>query len=247
MAMKFVNQINFEIPVTEDHEAYVEAYEALDNNAWRIDNLVSPEEHDEIMRNLDAANWFPVSITGMGGNYTPGDPIGSYRASNYTQEYADVLWERIKGSIPRYRSFGPRDNTDYDEHELWEAVGVSPLLRFIRYVDGGWLVVHYDAPYVQDEETRTLQSLVIYLNHDERLKGGATRYLHDPQGEIPVRERELFDQIRPAREEEVRERFLPADNTGVIFDHRLLHDAERVSGEGNKTIIRTDILYRKVR
>lgn len=246
MATKFVNQINFTIP-TVNHEVEVEPLPELDRSAVVIPNLIPAKERTLILQELEKANWQPVSITGMSGNWNPGDEIGSYRASNYTPEYAEVLWNRIKHAFPTVRVFNEADNTDYDGHELWEPIGVSPLLRFIKYEEGGWLVVHYDAPYVQDEDIRTLQSFVIYLEQSPTITGGATRYLEDPQAGVPIVQRKLEDQKRAASEEEVRLRFAPANGTGVIFDHRLLHDAELVQGEGHKIIIRTDIMYRKVR
>lgn len=245
MVTKFVNQVNFHIPATP-HKTQLENFLELDNNAYQIPDLIPAQEIASIRESLQEANWQPVSVTGMSGNWTPGDPIGSYRASNYTPEYADVLWDRIKDQLPSQRKFTSIDNTDYDAHVTWEPIGVSPLLRFIKYENGGWLVVHYDAPYIEDENVRTLQSFVIYLNQDEGITGGATRYLHDPQQHLPIVKRDLSDQLRAAKEHEVRLRFSPANGTGVIFDHRLLHDAEKVEGVGEKLIIRTDIMYRKV-
>lgn len=245
MATKFVNQVNFDIP-TREHNVKVKPFAELDRTALVIPDLVPAEERENILASLDKANWQPVSITGMSGNWQPGDPIGSYRASNYTQEYADVLWNRIKHAFPNVRVFNDKDNTDWDDHEEWEPIGVSPLLRFIKYTEGGWLVVHYDAPYVESDDVRTLQSLVVYLDHNN-VTGGATRYLNDPQAHIPVAQRELKDEQRAANEDEVRIRFAPDNGYGVVFDHRLLHDAELVQGEGQKVIIRTDIMYRKVK
>lgn len=246
MATTFVNQVNFPI-ATVEHTVAVKPFPELDNNAFVIPELIPAAERETILTALAESNWQPVSITGMSGNWKEGDPIGSYRASNFTQEYADVLWNRVKDNFPAKRIFTDADNTDWDGHEIWEPIGFSPLLRFIKYTDGGWLVVHYDAPYVESEDVRTLQSVVIYLDQTETLQGGATRYMEDPQAGIPIAERNLNDQTRQATEDEVRLRFSPEHGTAVIFDHRLLHDAELVTGKGNKIIIRTDILYRKVK
>lgn len=246
MATTFVNQVNFPITPVE-HTVTVKPFPELDNNSFVIPDLIPAAEREIILTALAESNWQPVSITGMSGNWKEGDPIGSYRASNFTQEYADVLWNRIKDNFPAKRVFTDADNTDWDGHEVWEPIGISPLLRFIKYTDGGWLVVHYDAPYVESDEVRTLQSVVIYLDQTETLQGGATRYMEDPQAGIPIAQRNLNDQTRQASEEEVRLRFSPEHGTAVVFDHRLLHDAEKVTGEGNKIIIRTDIMYRKVK
>jgi hypothetical protein len=247
MATQFVNQVNFPIAEQVGHTIYPEPIPEVHKNALLLPNLIPESERNVIFDNLDKANWLPVSVTGMSGNYTEGDEIGSYRASNYTPEYADVLWNRIKEFLPAQRVFTEKDATDWDDHPLWEPIGVSQLLRFIRYENGGWLVAHYDAPYIESEDVRTLSSLVIYLDKDKNITGGATRYLKDPEPGVLLKDRNLNDWDRAATEEEVRYRFAPDAGTGVIFDHRLFHDAERVTGTGHKTIIRTDILYRKVK
>lgn len=247
MAMKFVNQVYFDIPATPNHRLSAhEIREDIAPQTLLVHDLLSTDEASYIMDKLAAANWFPVSITGMGGNYQPGDIIGSYRASNYTQEFADVLWSRISHLFPTIESFSGNFPTDFDDHQTWEPVTVSPLLRFIRYRDGGCLVPHYDAPYIQDDDVRTLKSFVIYLDEDEDITGGATRFLHDSQAELPVQERELSDRLELATEDEVRVPVRPRTGSGLIFPHRVWHDSEPVSGTGAKTIIRTDILYKRV-
>lgn len=246
MVTKFVNQYDFPIDEVKNHNPVVKRYNAIDPNSYLIPDLVPIEERNQILKELFEVEWQPVSVTGMSGNWQPGDPIGSYRTSNYNQEYADVLWNRIKDFIPSKRFFDDEDPTDWDGHSLWEPIGVSPLFRFIKYHDEGWLVVHYDAPYIESDDVRTLQSFVIYLDHSETITGGATRYLHDPQKDVPVTERVLTDEVRAADEDEIRLNFKPDNGTGVIFDHRMLHDAEKVKGEGSKIIIRTDVMYRKI-
>jgi hypothetical protein len=247
MVTKFINQINFQIPAVENNNIKSKHLLELNEKALLIENLIPLEERESIFENLNKANWLPVSVTGMSGNYNKGDEIGSYRASNYTPEYSNVLWKRIQKILPSQRVFTKKDATDWDSHPLWEPIGVSSLLRFIKYENGGWLVAHYDAPYIESDEIRTLSSLVIYLDNDTNIKGGATRYLFDPQPGVPVDQRNLEDWDRGAKPEEVRFSLAPNAGTGVIFDHRLFHDAEKVEGSGQKTIIRTDILYRKVK
>ncbi len=246
MSIKFVNQVNFPILADVNHKVEVKLFPEVHSKAFIVEDLIPERERKIIFDSLSKANWLPVSVTGMSGNYVPGDEIGSYRASNYSPEYADVLWGRICEAFPRERVFTDEDPTDWDDHQVWEPVGVSPLLRFIRYENGGWLVAHYDAPYIQDDNVRTLSSLVIYLDADENIQGGATRYMFDPEPGVLLKDRDLSDWDRGALDEEVRYRLIPEAGTGVVFDHRLFHDAEKVIGVGHKTIIRTDILYRKV-
>jgi len=246
MGTQFVNQVYFDIPADIQHNVNAHSIPEVHEKAILFPDLIPEAERALILSNLDKANWLPVSVTGMSRNYKPGDEIGSYRASNFTQEYTEILWNRIKSAFPDVRELSEKDSTDWDGHVLWRPVGVSPLLRFIKYKDGGWLVAHYDSPFIENAERRTLSSLVIYLDKDPNISGGATRYMFDPEPGVPVEKRNLADWSRGALEHEVRYPLTPEAGTGIVFDHRLFHDAEKVYGSGCKTIIRTDILYEKV-
>lgn len=241
----FVNPVDVNIPISDYADTVVTARDDIAPASFIAENAVTAEERDYLMGFLQRVSWQPVSITGMQGNYEPGDPIGSWRASSFQEEYARVLFERIRPFIPAVRHFDENAKTDWDHHEQWEPIGINPLLRFIKYTDGGLLVPHYDAPYVASDEERTLMSFVVYLDNDPNLEGGAVRFLHDPQENVRLEDRNLADLTEPATEDEVRISLHPTPGSAVVFDHRVLHESQLVQGTGQKTIIRTDIVYRK--
>lgn len=241
----FVNPVDMQIPVDETSDTVVIPRSDIAAEAFVAEHVVTEAERAYILDFLSQVNWQPVSITGMQGNYEPGDPIGSWRASSFQEEYAQVLFERIKPFIPAVRHFDEDAKTDWDHHEQWEAVGINPLLRFIKYTDGGMLVPHYDAPYVASDEERTLMSFVVYLDNDPGIEGGAVRFLHDPQADIRLEDRNLDDLADPASDEDVRLALHPTAGSALAFDHRILHESQLVKGNGQKTIIRTDIVYCK--
>lgn len=241
----FVNPVNMSIPISETADTVVIARDDIAPESFIAENAVTAEERAYLMDFLQQVQWQPVSITGMQGNYEPGDPIGSWRASSFQEEYARVLFERIRPFIPAVRHFDETAKTDWDHHEQWEPVGINPLLRFIKYTDGGLLVPHYDAPYVASDEERTLMSFVVYLDDDPNIEGGAVRFLHDPQSDVRLEDRNLADLTEPAAEADVMIALHPAPGSALSFDHRVLHESQLVTGSGQKTIIRTDIVYRK--
>lgn len=243
----FVNPVEMKIPVSRVNNASFVAHDDIDNGAFIMENLVTNEESAYIRGFLNETSWQPVSVTGMQGNYEPGDPIGSWRASSFQEEYAEALFDRLVNFLPDRKICTDKTNTDWDGHGIWEPIGVNPLLRFIKYTDGGYLVPHYDASYVASDEERTLSSLVIYLDKDPEITGGAVQFLHDQQAHLPVRMRNLDDLKVPAKPEEVRISLNPKPSSGLVFDHRVLHESQQVVGNGQKTIIRTDIMYRKVK
>lgn len=241
----FVNPVEMKIPVSENSNETAIKREDIDSSALIVEDLITPAESEYILNFLAETAWQPVSVTGMQGNYEPGDPIGSWRASSFQQEFSEVLFERIRKFIPAVKECNPSTNTDWDGHEKWVPVGINPLLRFIKYTDGGYLVPHYDAPYIASDAERTLASVVIYLDNDESMEGGAVQFLVDPQKDTLIETRNLADLTEPAKEEDVVVSLHPNPSSALIFDHRLLHESQRITGPGQKTIIRTDIMFRK--
>jgi hypothetical protein len=212
----------------------------------RTVNVLSSDEVEAIQRAIDGQPWQPVGLNGIADDYDAGrgDQIGSYRASCFSEPLAEILWSRLTPLFPAIRTMDDSTPTDWDGHRRWQPIAINPLLRFIRYLPGGLLVPHYDAPYdYGDDRRRTLTTVVIYLQ-DEAI-GGATRFLRDPQIELPLADRRYDDWTRLAAEQEVTARVQPEPGTALLFDHRVLHDSEPLAA-GHKTIIRTDVIYERV-
>lgn len=251
----FVNPKDFELHADIAHK--VEAVltdENIDNSFRYVKKMMSLEEVAELRGHMSESDWIPVGVNGMKGDYQEGDPIGSWRLSSFQEEYSKVLFERVADYIDLDKECGETTNTDWDGTTSWSAIGINPLLRFIKYTDGGYLVPHYDAPYVADEFERTLASVVIYLdgNTDDNGnvvgKDGETRFLKDSQYGTPVGERDLEDKAEPASDEDVIRSISPEAGDAIIFDHRILHESHafRALVEGaEKNILRTDIMYRR--
>lgn len=220
-------------------DADVHAHE-LGGGVRLLRGLLSPGECAALAGAVPPAAWVPVGVDGMRPGFDPAtDPVGSWRATALSDSVAVALWQRIATLTPTHA-----DTSWATDHEgaSWRAVGVNPLLRFIRYTDGGRLIPHYDAPFAADERTRTLQSLVIYLG--STASGGRTRFLRDPQLALPFADRDHADWPREARPDEIRSHVEPEHGAGLLFPHRLLHDSEPVRG-GAKLLLRTDIVYRR--
>lgn len=179
--------------------------------------------------------WEPVGTDGILAHYSPGDNLGSWRFTVESPAVAQQLWHRLPA-----QDVSPGHPTDTDG-STWRPVGVSPRLRFIVYRPGGVLVPHYDAPFVVGPDERTLRSVVVSLQAARR--GGATRFVVDPQRQVPVEERDLSDLPLGANLD-----VLAAPTMGpgrcLVFDHRILHDGAPVE-EGLKILMRTDLLYRR--
>lgn len=202
-------------------------------SAQVTDQLLNPREASAWVAALDRNRWIPVGYNGIKEDYRPSDPVGSWRMSSMDETLAGDLWQRLCRAVPSYPGH--------------RAVGLNPLLRFIRYRSDGLLVPHYDGPFHYPDGKRvTLVTLVLYLEYSGLISGGATRFIADPQRHLPAEQKDYSDWPRLAREDEVIASVAPAPGRALMFEHRVLHDSEAVSGEGQKTILRTDVVYERV-
>jgi len=177
----------------------------------------------------------PVSVTGLRDPASVAYGVGSVRATAWAPELAKFLGEKLAPAIPSVR---------FVERVGWRALGLSPVLRFMRYEHGGHHLGHYDAPFDYGDGRCTLMSVVFYLTHAE--DSGATRFLRDGQDDVPPAARNYADWPREALPEEVLLRVAPRPGRVLLFDHRLCHDVERWNGPGPRIIIRADVVYEAI-
>jgi hypothetical protein len=221
-------------------------------------NFLSGASCDAIVERLSKYDSAPVSIQGM-QEITP-DTIGSVRTTCWSPDTADILWKLFSAQTEdEEQSTYMYDITQTDwwqsekleenhaesiKHRNWIPVGVSPMLRYMKYETGGQHFAHYDAAFIYPGgEYRTLKSFVLYLTTN---KSGATRFINDRQA-LPVWERDHSDWTRPAYPGEVIKIIQPEKGNMLVFDHRMCHDVEPYDGaEGDRIIIRGDIIYKKV-
>ncbi|HVJ93263.1 MAG TPA: NAD(+) synthase [Labilithrix sp.] len=188
----------------------------------------------------------PVGVTGVKNSYG----VGSMRATAWAPELARALFERIRGALPSVRFLDKYAFTDAFAtetrrgHRGFRLVGMTPLLRFMRYEPGGRHLCHYDAAYDYGDGRRTLLSVVFYLSNAS--ESGATRFVSDGQEAVVTRERNFADWDRDTRDDEVIARVAPRTGDVLVFDHRLCHDVERWDGPGGRVIVRADVAYEAI-
>ena len=188
----------------------------------------------------------PVSVS---GHPTGDTSLGSVRATAWAPELAAKLWAKLAAGIEAERSMDERTPTDWYAldgrlaHRRWRAVGLGPVLRFMRYEAGGRHCAHYDAGFDYPDARRSLMSLVVYLTTVEPGTGGRTRIVDDGQADLPLPARDHDDWTREVRDDEVVTAVRPVAGQVLVFDHRLCHDVERYTGAGSRVIVRGDVVY----
>jgi NAD+ synthetase len=246
---KFVGNFDLNPTVIDEIEsngsdATIEELSGYENSFLKIKNLLNKDECERLKSELLIQNWIPVGLDGMKSDFDPNvSQVGSYRVSTYASHLADILWQRISVQFPKLRIMKDDTPTDWNGSRVWEAQGVSPLFRFIRYKKGGLLVPHYDAPFEYDAQTKTLMSVVIYLTQTD--KSGKTRLIKDKQTSLALSDRIYEDWKTPAKDNDVLLNLTFNEGDAIAFDHRILHDSEGLVEDEDKLIIRTDIVFKK--
>lgn len=216
------------------------------SRAYEILNLLDKNEVSNILELLNNFDWKAVGLDGIASNYNEGDQVGSYRLSVLDSSIAEALYLRLSKFINTRFKVTSEILTDATDGSEWEFVGVNPLLRLIRYNEGGLLVPHYDGSYKPSEDYRSLKTLVIYLEGEEGK--GSTRFIKDNQiKEVNKDKLDRSDWDRLATKDEVLYESEVIGGKGLVFDHFILHDSEPLDSSSKvKTIIRTDLMYKRI-
>ncbi|MBS2036723.1 2OG-Fe(II) oxygenase [bacterium] len=216
-------------------------------------HVLDPRNCDLLVRAMQSSGaGCAVDVFGFSGDDARGgirtaqteEARGSWRATAWSPELAAQLWSLLEPAIPCERLMQDFTATDWPPHRRWRRVGLSPVLRFMRYESGGQHCCHYDQSFDYGDGRRTLLSVVFYLTEAAPGSGGRTRFVRDGQEETPLLQRNYGDWTRLTRDDEVILGVRPQLGSALIFDHRLCHDVEYYSGATPRVIVRGDVVFR---
>jgi hypothetical protein len=222
-----------------------------------IKDFLTQKEVDIFRKQIDNQKAGDVPADGKFNTLVEYEKIGAQRSYIYSKQFSKILKKRVLEILPEEIIVTDRDDSiDYLGHKRWRLKVVNPLLRIIAYKQhhdkvngqyGGRLVPHYDYPYDKNEKERSLRTLVMYLTTNTT---GATRYLKDDIKEIlknkKIYTKDYNDRDYIPKKSEILSSVLPEMGKAIIFEHRLLHDAEEIQTNEEKIIIFTDIIYEKI-
>lgn len=128
-----------------------------------------------------------------------------------------------------------------DLEGTWVPQQLAQNLLFARYGAGGHFSPHIDGSTIVDINTRSLYTLLIYLNDCEA--GGETVLFDGEQAEVLKRDPESGKYI--GRRENRIGAVKPTKGTAAFFYYDVLHEGSPVGEGHSKYIIRGDFLYRR--
>lgn len=212
-----------------------------------LGGVLSPQGVDAIRAMLRSQAFVDADTRGQWKSFDPALAVGSRRATFFSQELAEWMWEKIAQVLPPFRVWPEGEasaGTDVGPYRVWRPVMVAPLFRVIDYPTAGYLEPHYDAPFEWSPRRKTLSSLVLSLTDNSEARGGRTLFWDDHQAGAPFSARDFSDDAAARTHHGAPVHFNLAAGDALIFDHRLVHGAEATAA--GKTIIRTDVVWEAV-
>lgn len=157
-----------------------------------------------------------------------------------------LLYQRISQAahlVPKIFSSNMENASEVYERELegtWVPYALSENLLFGRYHPGGHFMPHIDGSTVVDINTRSLYTLLLYLN--DCPAGGETFIFSGEQCHVMYLDGEAnkYRGLETQRVGAVH----PTKGSAAFFYYDLLHEGAPVI-EGQKYICRADVLYRR--
>jgi hypothetical protein len=180
-----------------------------------ISNLLTPTECSNII-----AEQSP-SLISVSGTYST-----RLRHVYDNEDLSDRLWDRLE------QFYETTKVTDSDG-QIWTAKSLNSHFRYCKYKAGDAFGPHTDGARLISLDTQSFMTVNIYLADVPSSAGGATRV--PSYGDSPLN----FDE---KQEFEVLGHMQPREGMAAVFRDTLFHDGE-VLGEGEKYLLRTDVLF----
>jgi len=157
---------------------------------------------------------------------------------------AEELWRRLRAHVtPEITIAGDDETHGAGATGKWVARGINAHLLFNRYEEGGHFSPHTDGATVVDFNTRSMYSVLVYLN--DCADGGETVMFAPPKECEPSK----FIRDDDARYRWPREWIADAApakrGSALVFRQDIPHEGAPVGPGALKLIIRTDVMYER--
>lgn len=203
-----------------------------DNTLIIIDNLLSDTECENIIAKTNG-HYHDLSM-----EYLP-TQRQSERILNLEQNMARVIYARIEHIIrdEHYKKHLKPFGFGIDGE--WNPIGINYCFRHTVYhAPSVGFFPHRDSSYIHDADTRSILTIVIYLN--DTFQGGDTIFIR------PNTERKMEQTVKEELENgySIMHTCCPKKGSALVFNHNVIHAGNPVE-YGSKYIIRSDILFKR--
>jgi len=189
---------------------------------FQIEQLLTSEECRGLVESAERAGLEAVSW-----EYDP-RYRDCHRVVCRDEVFASELWRRLQPLLHRDDLHEIRP-IGWGTEGVWAPCGMNECLRISRYDTGGHFAMHRDGPFVLNDDTRSIFTVLCYLNED--FKGGATVFEKtDADGSSRMGEMEVVE---------------PRTGSALVFTHDARHEGRQVF-EGSKYVLRTDLMFSRV-
>jgi hypothetical protein len=149
------------------------------------------------------------------------------------------IWQRVGKFVEEDRCTKGARPFGFGVEGDWKAKSINECFRFIKYPKGSkGFKPHRDACYVENENRRSIMTIIIYLN--DNYENGYTVF-HKPK--IQRNKWNTVSEEMGKGSEEVF-RYKPKAGSCIIFNHNMIHEGTEVIG-GDKYIIRNDVIFER--
>jgi predicted 2-oxoglutarate/Fe(II)-dependent dioxygenase YbiX len=169
-----------------------------------IENFLTPEECASLIDRAESAGMEPATITTPSGAKLDKSYRNNDRLIFDDEELASKLWAKIQNHV-------------VISDETWKPSGLNERFKIYRYCPGQNFAMHTDASFIRNDNERSFQTLIVYLN--EEYEGGETEFFG-------------------------LETVKPKTGMATLFLHHLMHEGLPVES-GVKYALRTDVMYER--
>ena len=157
-------------------------------------------------------------------------------------EFTSALYKRIlpllsESECEKVRPYG------FDGGEEWRPQKLNEVIRISRYDRGDHFATHKDGAFVQNDNVRSVYTVLVYLNEPPSFKGGNT-VIYLPSGS-ECEELGIGDNGGSKAPPKEIVRVVPKTGSAVVMLHDTLH-AGAVVSYGSKYICRLDIMFHRL-
>jgi hypothetical protein len=171
------------------------------------------------------------------------DKRDSDRLVIFDELLSNLIWDRTKHII---QHLGSVEAIGFLSKGIWKPERINECFRVCQYkAPSIGFTEHFDAPYCFSFNVKSIFSIVIYLNVNYK-DGETVLYDQENQIDIPGLTTKEEISLHGGLKNYKKITITPSIGSAIIFNHNILHSSNEIT-YGTKIIIRSDIVYKKVR